>query len=251
MNPRDRRHRLNEIRSVAKELRSTAPAPCEVPDFTDAILGRVDAERPFLNTSARRCVWVGRAAIGASVAIVAMCGFLTYRYAPRALEVSPQERPLTAMVESAEARAALHVASVRESLVETPRALSALVPDIEAAIDGPGQGRCQKFCGPMLPPAVAARREERVGGSVSSLGSASGGQMLRVMATPGGPMVVGRWDWEDGRAAASVNASTGSAVRDVRPMLRLTPATLRAARVLEASPGLVPLEESEPGMTPR
>lgn len=179
VNPRDRRHKLNEIRSVARELRSTAPAASEVPDLTSAILGRVDAEKPFLNQSTRRCLWVGRAAIGATVALVALSGFLMVRFAPKVMEPVAKPAPLSAVLDDVQSTASVRMSAVQQRLLEAPQELAEFVPPIEplvsgrvptgrevAGFSGPltlgGGSGGLTFMGPMLPPAEAARREPAV-----------------------------------------------------------------------------------------
>lgn len=200
MNPRDRRHKLHEIRSVARELKATAPAAGEVPDLTDAILGRVDAERPFLDSSTRRCLWVGRAAIVATVGVMALSAFLMYRFAPRAVELTPQPAPLTAVVESAEARVQQQVVSVQQSLSGAPQTLAEFVPRLgESDTLGKNQARqCIRLVGPTMPPSVAAVREDDLqitlcspsGGMDVRVRAASFGPEQQVVVMPGGPLVL-------------------------------------------------------------
>jgi hypothetical protein len=174
VNPRDRRHKLNDIRSVARELRSTAPVAAEVPDLTSAILGRVDAEKPFLNESTRRCLWLGRAAIGATVALVALSGFMMYRFAPKVMEPVATPAPLSAVLDGVQTKAVQRVEVVQQQWREAPQELGELelariVPAIKPLVSGELSGAEHQgtlltagMVGPMIPPSEAAMREADV-----------------------------------------------------------------------------------------
>jgi hypothetical protein len=101
--PRRRRARLHDIQNVMDSLRE----PVEAPDLTDAILGRVHDERPFLSPGVRRLLWVGRA-MAACVAAGAVFGIvMTRRHAPETVRMVSVVRPapLSAVVDSLGAEA--------------------------------------------------------------------------------------------------------------------------------------------------
>ena len=71
MSPRGRRNRLSSIHAIADELRQSSEA-VGTPDFASSILSRVEVQRPFLCERTRQMIWVGRAAVGLSVAVMAL-----------------------------------------------------------------------------------------------------------------------------------------------------------------------------------
>ena len=251
MNPRDRRHKLNDIRSVARELRSTAPAASEVPDLTNAILGRVDAEKPFLNASTRRCLWVGRAAIGATVALVAVSGFMMYRFAPKVMEPVAKPAPLSAVLDGVQSTASERVVAVQQRILEAPRELAEFVPPIEPLISGsavaggtqatmsdPGRvltigggSGGLTLVGPMIPPAEAARREPAV-------------------------MATGRWSGDSMNVYLSADRTTSAGkpmkVLFARSWLETSKrAGMGNEGLYGLSPALLSERELESGVTPR
>jgi len=111
--PRRRRARLHDIQNVMDSLRE----PVEAPDLTNAILGRVHDERPFLSPGVRSLLWVGRA-MAACVAVGAVLGIvLTRRHAPETVRViSARPAPLSELADTFGAEASmirLPIASLR------------------------------------------------------------------------------------------------------------------------------------------
>lgn len=97
MTPRNRRSKLHDIQQIADSLRSDTPLPGDgaVPDFTDAILRRVDAQRPFLTHRTRRLVAACR--YGAAAAVLLAVGgiVLVQATSPRIAELAAPIQPVT------------------------------------------------------------------------------------------------------------------------------------------------------------
>lgn len=81
-------------------------APVDAPDLTDQIMARVDRRRRFLPAGFRRMISFGRLAVAAGLLVVLLGVALTQRYAPRAVSLTPPERPLTAVIDAGKADAA-------------------------------------------------------------------------------------------------------------------------------------------------
>ncbi len=113
MNPRDRRSKLWQIRDVAEAMRAEPPA---APDFTSAILDRVDAQRPFLAPSVRRRVpWVYAGLAGVSAAGV-LSAVLLHRAAPSAMEFASGPAPVSTFANSLECAACRKFDALRATL---------------------------------------------------------------------------------------------------------------------------------------
>lgn len=177
MTPRKRRDRLNSIREIAAQLQQSDD--CVAPDLTQSILARVDAHRPFLDRHTRRMVWVGRGALVACVAAVVLTAALMQRFAPDAVEILARPAPLSNVVESVKTNATERLVGLREAVNSNPLVESGGIA-IESSFDAMPRGglltlvspvavslvgeepvplmssRCE-LCGPMLPPARAAR----------------------------------------------------------------------------------------------
>lgn len=97
-----------ELREERKNL--------ELPDLTQSILSRVEAERPFLNKKTRRAVWIGRSMMAAGVALAVLAGTLLYRYAPESVDVSRTPTPLSTLVHRVENQATQRIGSVQETM---------------------------------------------------------------------------------------------------------------------------------------
>lgn len=166
MTPRKRRERLGSIHEIADRLRQSADVAA--PDLTNAILSQVHANRAFLDRRTRRLLWVGRAAIGVTVATVVLSTALLHRWSPGTFEVASRPAPLSSVLESVKSEAS-------ERLVGLRQAVDAAVPPTPVGTDDhAGQGgllslvsmaaparaasvRPCAFCGPVIPPAQAAR----------------------------------------------------------------------------------------------
>ncbi len=74
--------------------------PVDAPDLTDRIMARVHSRRRFLPRRLRRTVTAGRLAVAACLVIGVLGIAVTRRLAPRAFELAPRERPLTAMIDA-------------------------------------------------------------------------------------------------------------------------------------------------------
>ena len=112
MNNRGRRGRLDEIQRIAEAFRE----PVEVPDFSSAILSRVDGQRGFLSSRSRALVWAGRAGIAATVTLVVLGFTLVSRVSPTALQVVALPMPVTDMITSVSDQASEQISALRTSL---------------------------------------------------------------------------------------------------------------------------------------
>lgn len=92
MSPRGRRNRLSSIHAIADELRQSSEA-VGTPDFASSILSRVEVQRPFLCERTRQMIWVGRAAVGLSVAVMALGVALLYRWSPDTADLAGAPAP--------------------------------------------------------------------------------------------------------------------------------------------------------------
>lgn len=181
MTPRKRRQRLDSIHQIAEQLRQSADVPA--PDLTSSILAQVDAQRPFLDRRTRRMLWAGRAALGLSVALVALGVALTHRWAPEAVEVVSRPAPLSNVVETVRTEATERLGDLRNAVAET---VVAAAPSgrsggdqgsgLLALVAGAGSADSVHagclFCGPVLPPAEAARRAPAPSASTIALSPA-------------------------------------------------------------------------------
>lgn len=181
----DRRDRLQEIRTVADSLRS---APIDAPDFTSAILDRVDAERPFLAPSTRRKLHLVRWGLGGSVALVVLGVALLHRYAPGAANIASTEpAPISAVVSTVQAKAEQPLMQLRRTVnsvaqTDTSALLNA-VATVAAMSEGEGahpccgdQTSCPAFCGPVMPlsAAVCCREAAPVTNTLNSVNIVAG-----------------------------------------------------------------------------
>lgn len=243
VNPWDRRDKLGEIRSIARELRADAPCPSETPDFSAAILGRVDAERPFLNRKTRKFLWLGRGLIAASIFMGCLAVFLTYRYSPDMLDFSGRASPLSAVVDRAATQATSRVVVFQESLQSAPQSLARMIEPLDTSkITFEGT---QAFTGPMIPPLEAACREmpsQCVAGSMSMsdwserlAGTVTSG-VQSIQSARGGTLVL------NGRRMP-VGAETSNLAR------------YRAESLSDLgighSPALTPMSDTDSGIAPR
>jgi hypothetical protein len=170
LTPRKRRQRLDSIHQIAGQLRQSCDVPA--PDLTSSILAQVDATRPFLDGRTRRMLWGGRIALGLSVAAVGLGVALTHRWAPETIElVSTRPAPLSNVVETVRSEAGVRLVEIRVAVDSAGRPVAAggsasSVPDgglltlVSSAAVTPAAvvTRPCTFCGPMIPPAEAARR---------------------------------------------------------------------------------------------
>lgn len=117
-----RRNKLGEIASISSALRATGEPIASrsqagaAPDFTNLILARVDAERPFLNHATRRAVWASRVGLGVSAAVLVLGVALTLRFAPKAVELAPAPAPLSAVVDTLGTGAEYRLQSIRAAV---------------------------------------------------------------------------------------------------------------------------------------
>jgi hypothetical protein len=182
LTPRKRRQRLDSISVIAAQLRQSNDVLA--PDLTSSILDQVDATRPFLDGRTRGMLWVGRIAIGCSVAMVGLGIALTHRWAPEAVDiVMSRPAPLSNVVETVkfeagerltELRVAVDSASQPSTSAATASVgtggLLALVSSATPVAAASGSGKPCTFCGPMIPPAMAARLAPAPGSLASTDG---------------------------------------------------------------------------------
>ncbi len=169
MTPRKRRQRLDSIHEIADQLRQSAAVPA--PDLTDSILDRVGVARPFLDRHTRRMLWVGRGALGLSVAAVGLGIALTHRWAPETVDmiaVSAAPAPFSSVVESVRHEAGERLTTLRVAVDQAASAeagnpsaatggLLTLVASAAPIVPDQTKSACCTFCGPMIPPAEAAK----------------------------------------------------------------------------------------------
>lgn len=165
MTRRGRRQRLDSLHEIAEQLRQSAAVPA--PDLTDSILDRVHARREFLDRPTRGMLWVGRAAIGGSVAMVVLTVALIQRWAPGSLDLVARPAPLSTVVETVKSEATGRLGELRLAVdqavastgasQEQPGTAGGLLSLVSiAAPPSDHASRCV-FCGPVMPPAAAAR----------------------------------------------------------------------------------------------
>jgi hypothetical protein len=98
---RGRRARLEEIQRVAEAFRG----PVDAPDLSSAILARVDDQRCFLSGRARSLVWVGRAGVAVTVALIVLGFTLVHRYSPGTMQVVSQSTPVSSVISTVSTQA--------------------------------------------------------------------------------------------------------------------------------------------------
>ncbi len=166
MTRRARRQRLDSLHEIAEQLRQSAGDPA--PDMTESILCRVHASREFLGRGTRRMLWVGRAAIGASVALVVLSVALVQRWSPESLEIVSRPAPLSTVVESVKSEAAGRFGELRLAVDQAVASSSSdansgsaggggLLSLVSAASPLSTHATACSFCGPIMPPGAAAR----------------------------------------------------------------------------------------------
>lgn len=267
MTGRNRRDKLNRISDIASQLRESSPAPTEMPDLTSSILGKVDAERPFLNAHTRRMLWVGRSAIGATVALVALAGFLTLRFAPRMLEPAEVPAPLTAVIDRVQTKASRRVEVVQQTLQGAPKQFAELLPPIEPTSIEPTSIRSTSFSSAPIDHALHARTTSVLGfatqsgaGNPAFAGDASGQyepgmfvcspvrayegalpgtQPMYSSASPRN-MLFSAYHKNASANSSNVGFVTGVGIGEVAP-----------EQLLRVSPVLAPIDEAESGLSPR
>lgn len=183
MSPNSRRNRLSSIHAIADELRQSSE-PVGTPDFASSILSRVDAQRPFLCEKTRQMIWVGRAAVGLSVAVMALGVALLYRWSPDTAELAGTPAPASMVlrtVQSNVAQTTQNIAtfgqmklSVGDSGTEAQRAVSqnnsGLFTSlwVEASKSTPADAARSGLVGPTISVAEAAQKRSAqlvIGGS--------------------------------------------------------------------------------------
>jgi hypothetical protein len=215
VNGRDRRSKLSDIAAVADSLRS---APIDAPDFTRAILDRVDAERPFLAASVRRRLpWVYASVAGVVCAsVLAVC--LAHRYAPPSVEIAAGPRPVSEVVRCVECSVGAPATVIRESVagvgavggVEPAQLLTAVVAaaslseaDLPAPPPAGRSGRADAappavapFVGPVMPLWTAVASEPAPRAEVAAAPaptpvpeSLRAGSLSRAQSTPSGTLL--------------------------------------------------------------
>ncbi len=148
MDPRDRIKRLQDLRSVAAELRASAPAPDQIPDMSASILSQVDAARPFLNAHTRRSLWVARAMCAGSVALIGAGVFAAFRFAPDFMPAR-EPAPLSTVVQRVQRTADTSVTEVRASLTASISTVASEVQrPITAMLGEPSKTECASLAGP-------------------------------------------------------------------------------------------------------
>lgn len=126
-NPRDaagaKLGKLHEIQGVMQSLRT----PLETPDLTDAILSRVEVEKPFLDGSERRWIWAGRASIAAGILLLLGGVVVLHSVAPQSTTWSGKSAPLSAVIDNAQAEVAESYQNFRAQIAS----VSNIVPCVE------------------------------------------------------------------------------------------------------------------------
>ncbi len=127
MNHRDRKARLHDIASVSEALRTSS---AHAPDFTGQILSRVHDERPFLDVASRRWVIASRFFAAGVVVMGGLFAVAINRWAPDALEFSPANRPVSAVVTGLSASTAQLGAfpQALETFLEAPAVALSVAP---------------------------------------------------------------------------------------------------------------------------
>lgn len=99
---------LPRCAEVAKTQRivSMLREPIAAPDFTGRIMGELRDRRAFVPARARRMIVTGRWAAAACIAMGVLAVALTQRYAPDALRLVPQPKPVTQVITSGSSDAA-------------------------------------------------------------------------------------------------------------------------------------------------
>ncbi len=179
MNDRARRVRLDEIQKIAEVFRE----PVAAPDFSSAILSRVDDQRGFLSSRSRALVWAGRGAIACTVALIVLGFTLVSRVSSSTLQVTTEPMPITEMIATVSHQASEQIDALRSSLQpDAPARLGlttviASVGPLNAFAKPIGDAmNAVSFVGP--PDAGASARYQ---GSSNSLG----GARLTTFGTPG------------------------------------------------------------------
>jgi len=156
---RFRRDKLHDISRVVDSLRAEREA---APDFSQSILSRVHEERPFLAGQTRRCLYLGRAAIGLSVAVGVLGLALANRFAPGRLDLASSPAPLSNVLADVQDDAGRTVNQLRTTLNDVSETRPATI--LAVAFSEPVQTDPEQYCsgtfvGPMVPPSVAAMCE--------------------------------------------------------------------------------------------
>jgi hypothetical protein len=125
-NPRDagaKLGKLHEIQGVIQSLRE----PVETPDLTDAILSRVQVERPFTDPAERRWIWAGRASVAAGILLLLGAVVVLHAVAPKSTTWSGRAAPLSAVIDNAESEVCEGYQTIRAQLAS----VSNIVPSVE------------------------------------------------------------------------------------------------------------------------
>jgi hypothetical protein len=117
--------KLHEIHGVMESMRE----PVQAPDLTDAILSRVEAERPFTDAGERRWIWAGRASVAAGILMLLGAVFVLHTLAPRSTTWANRPAPLSAVIDSAENEVGAGYLTIRAQLASVGN----IVPSVEVA----------------------------------------------------------------------------------------------------------------------
>jgi len=123
MTPRNRRDKLRDIQQIADSLRAdlpTGPDGGDAPDFTEAILDRVHAQRPFLSHRTRRLVVACRYAAAAAVLLMIAGIVVVQATSPKVTSIAAPIQPVTfsPAVDSVRDMTAQAVSNVRRAIRE-------------------------------------------------------------------------------------------------------------------------------------
>lgn len=130
----DRRDRLENIASITQGMRSSLG---NTPDFAASILVAVDERRSFLSGRDRRRVLLTRAALGISVATLALGAALIHRFAPDAVELVAQPQPMSSMISCVECEASSRVKTIRASLGEVAESPAPRLSNLVSSVASP------------------------------------------------------------------------------------------------------------------
>ncbi len=92
--------------------------PAGVPDLSASILAEVDRRRGWISSPLRNLVSAGRLAAAACFLVVLAGLYVTERVAPGTLQLSPEEAPLTEVVQASSRQVETHVAGLADVITE-------------------------------------------------------------------------------------------------------------------------------------
>ena len=115
--------KLHEIQGVINSLRE----PVQAPDLTDAILSRVEVERPFTDPAERGWIWAGRASVAAGLLLLLGAVFMLHAMSPKSTTWAGRSAPLSAVIDNAEVEVGQGLQTIKAQLAS----VSNCVPRVE------------------------------------------------------------------------------------------------------------------------